>query len=180
MRGRLNDFPHSTRWIILIGLFMVLATVIWISRPRWHFGDWREVRAYRTNWDYYQPDVLPFVDTEGNFEQSQNPLDGILLSSEQIERLKKAVLGRHKRHPVLSCHYPHHVFVFTDENGQVVGHLSICFICSSYWGSPSGYAYPWDLNAIEEILVELGIPLSNPKWYEQPAVKASSGRLRDL
>ncbi|WP_411845557.1 hypothetical protein AAFN60_18140 [Roseibacillus persicicus] len=129
----------------------------------WHFDGIVEVRAYRTNWDdEYSSDVILTEDNQLN--ATRIPEMGIVLTGEQVERLKQAVCVEHPPHPVAACFNPHHAFTFHNENGAIIGHIDLCFQCSNYYASPKGFSSSWSLGSLEALLRELGIPLENPDW----------------
>ena len=93
----------------------------------------------------------------------REPEGRVELTLKQIECLEAAVTGEHSPHPVAMCLYPHHAFVFY-EDGKIVGALDICFLCSNISGTPKGYSDYWDLASLQQIIEELGMPISNPRW----------------
>ncbi len=132
----------------------------------WHFANLSDVRAYRFNWDD-QCSFDGIVDDGGELNSTRWPLEGIVLNASQVSRLKAAVTGSHPCHPTAACFYPHHAFVFYDDQGRMVGYLNLCFLCSNYSGVPDEFADLWDLEALAAILGELGMPLRNPQWGEK-------------
>lgn len=129
----------------------------------WHFTNFSEVRAFRLNWEDEQS-FAKVLDGDGKLNPTRLPEEGILLTDEQVAALEAAITREHPEHPVAACFYPHHAFVFFADSGEIVGHINICFICSSYSGSPQGFAETWDLEALRALIEDLGLPLSNPDW----------------
>ena len=129
----------------------------------WHFDGIAEIRAYRLNWD--DPHAFGSIITpKGNLNSTRLPEVGIPLNKEQEGKLQAAVTGTHLSHPVAACFYPHHAFVFFDDSGKIIGHVDICFICSNYRGSPTGFADRWDLESLEQLVLDLGMPKANEEW----------------
>lgn len=130
---------------------------------KWHFGGFKEVRAYRINWDdEYSFDKI--IGPDGKLNGTRLPAGGVALDQAQIGKLEAAVTGTHPDHPVAACFYPHHAFLFYDESGAVIGHINICFLCSNYDGAPKGFASSWDLEALESLIREIGLPIRNEEW----------------
>ncbi|MDQ8192724.1 hypothetical protein [Roseibacillus persicicus] len=155
---------------IILG-FLVLA-VVFYQRSRestlpdegeWHFDEFVEVRAFQINWDD-EFAMTPIVDVGGLMNQSRTPEAGVLLTVEQVEKLKRAVTAEHSPHPIAMCFYPHHAFLFYDKTGDIVGQIDVCFKCSNYSGSPQGYAEYWGIDRLKALFIELGIPITNPEW----------------
>lgn len=130
---------------------------------KWQFDGIAEIRAYRINWDEkYSVDTI--IGPEGELNESRLPRAGTVLSKMQMDKLEAAVTGTHPGHPVAMCFYPHHAFLFFDDGGAVVGHIDICFQCSYYDGAPEGFADHWDLDALESLIKEIGMPIRNEEW----------------
>lgn len=128
-----------------------------------HFSDVTEVRAYRLNWD--EKDSFDgIINRKGRLNSTRIPIDGVILDKSQLQRLEAAVTGSHPSHPVARCLYPHHAFVFFDSRGGIIGHIDICFLCANYRGEPTGFAESWDLDALQALIKDLGMPIQNEKW----------------
>ena len=139
------------------------ATIASPAKAQWHFDGFTEIRAYRTNWhDKYAFERIRH--SSGGLNPTRTPSIGVLLTPAQEEKLKAAVTVKHPDHPVAMCMLPHHAFVFFDASGGIVGSIDLCFICSNYRGSPTGFSSSWDLAALRSLLLELGIPIRNPAW----------------
>ncbi len=95
-------------------------------------SDIKTVKAYSIN-DLYQDSFGDNVIVDGKLSSTAQPKEGVSLNVEQIERFKKAVFN-HKppNRRVGMCFYPHHGFVFYNENDEIIGHLTVCFVCSNY------------------------------------------------
>ena len=129
----------------------------------WPGFKFSEVVAYRTNWA--DGDAFESVVRDGALNPKSTPQDKIKLDASQIRRLRLAVTGVHREHPIAMCLYPHHSFVFYDESGGIVGHIDICFLCSNYRGSPKeNFADVWDLDGLKTLIEDLGMPIKNPAW----------------
>ena len=127
----------------------------------WHF-DFQTVRAYRMNWE--DEDAMETIVAAGKLNETREPRSGIALSTAQVERLQSAVTGTHPELGIGLCLYPHHGFVFFDENDDIVGSIDVCFLCESFRGNPRGFAGSWNLVSIAELIHDLGMPLRNPDW----------------
>lgn len=131
---------------------------------RWHFDGWTEVRAYRLNWAE-ETAIDSILSQDGALNPTRTPEEGIPLTTDQVRRLEKATTGRHPEHQQYACHYPHHAFVFFDSAGSPVGFAQVCFLCGTCYGRPEGFSKYWDLDAIKDLVTELGMPISNPDWH---------------
>jgi len=100
----------------------------------------------------------------GTLNPTRIPEGGVRLTDAQVKRLEAAVTRNNREHPRATCHYPHHAFIFYDSSRRIVGHISICFLCSTYSGWPEGYAANWNLKELEELIKDIGMPLRNPQW----------------
>lgn len=130
---------------------------------KWHFGEFKEVRAYRMNWDdEHSSDTI--IDSDGKLNETRLPENGVVLNQAQIEKLKAAVTGNHPDHPTAGCFAPHHAFLFFDKSGEVIAHIDICFLCFNYNGSPKGFADFWDIEALDSLIEEIGLPIENKEW----------------
>ena len=131
----------------------------------WHFDNFEQVRVFRINWGSKYP-LDGIMDDQGQLNPTRIPKEGVLLHKHQVNRLESAVTGTHPAHPIALCFNPHHAFLFYDKHGQVVGNIDLCFLCSNYEGSPSGYADYWDLEALRRLLLDLDIPIENDAWNQ--------------
>jgi len=129
----------------------------------WPFSGVVAVHAFRINWDD-KTSFNPLVDQNGELNSTREPIEGVLLNNEQVKLLKRAVLGNHPPGWVAACHYPHHGFLFTDQQGSIVGSADICFMCSNKRGKPEGFADNWDFEGLKELLQSLDIEITNPEW----------------
>lgn len=127
----------------------------------WHFN-FDTVRLFRINWDdqYTWRNMIE----QGKLNETRTPTDGIKLTDVQVDQLKAAITGKHTDMGVGACIYPHHAFVFYDEENQIAGSIDICFLCSSFRAQPKGYARNWDMLTIAELIHDAGVPLRNPAW----------------
>jgi len=132
-----------------------------IATPvEWHFDGFTEVRVYRLNWDTAQPnDTETIVLRDGSLHPTRLPKEGVKLTAAQIEKLRDAVCGEHPKFDALKCHMPHHGVLFLNEEGKIVGDISLCFMCRTDYSSPSGFARYWDYDALAALFEELEIPI---------------------
>ena len=130
----------------------------------WQFT-FSEVRAYRMNWS--NEFALMGSIYEGNLNETMLPQDGVLLTEAQVETLRGAVLTQKPEYTTGMCHYPHHAFLFFGDEGQIVGHYDVCFLCSSVGYAPNGFADSVDYKSLERLVLNLGLPLRNSEWVEQ-------------
>ena len=129
----------------------------------WHFSNFSKVRAFRLNWND-ESSFDRIIDQDGKLNSTRLPLEGVVLSEDQVSQLEAAVTGSHPMHPVAACFYPHHAFIFYDDAGKIVGDINICFLCSNYSGMPEGFAQQWNLEALADLVQDIGMPLRNPEW----------------
>ena len=72
-----------------------------------------------------------------------------------------------KRHPIMECYDPHHLFVFYDYEGRPVAAIEVCFSCNRVQMSPEvrvrrGTFGPFetaDLAGLAKIVTEAGLDL---------------------
>ena len=113
---------------------IIVAVFTFFYQPDESYGPqpWRfqfsEVRVYRVNWDDQYS--LNGIVNGSELNATRIPLDGIVLSSAQVESLRKIVMRRKPGGVIGMCSYPHHAFVFFGEEEEVVGYYDICFQCS--------------------------------------------------
>lgn len=132
------------------------------SKPvPWHF-EFSEVRAFRINWDEEHPHDGILIGDDLN--ESRIPKEGILLSGEQVEQLRRAIVEGEPNGPIGMCHYPHHAFVFYSSSGEIVEHYDICFLCRSAVGSPGGFELVPDYRILRRVFGSLEMPIANPGW----------------
>lgn len=132
----------------------------------WPFSGFSEIRAYRFNWDdpNGEQGQLRLYNERNGLNPNRIPKEGVRLNDQQVARLKQAVCSEHARSTAAACFWPHHGFLFLDEQGRIVGSISICFLCDNYEAYSSGFAKRWDLQALKALFEELGMPISNPDW----------------
>jgi hypothetical protein len=98
------------------------------------------------------------------------------LTKDQVNALFTAITGTHTPWKGAVCYEPHHGFVFYDKNGTIIGSLSICFGCQQYRASPSGeLSRHWDLEGLEKLVRELGIPFSDDYTKAYKEYKSQQG-----
>jgi hypothetical protein len=90
------------------------------------------------------------------------------LSDDEVERLKKLVTGKHRPRLPAWCYEPHHGFIFYDGEGNVVGHIEICFSCRNYRSDPPrGLSADFDLDGLKDLILAKGLPvLDNADAWE--------------
>lgn len=91
------------------------------------------------------------------------------LSKAQHERLQNALVGIHRKYLGALCYNPHHGFVFYSEQGKYLGHIELCFMCSTSRRYPEhGLSRHWDLIELKKIVTGLGMPThSHPSIWRK-------------
>ena len=130
---------------------------------KWHTANVTKVMAFRLNWDK-KISFPGIIDQDGELNSTRIPQDGVQLTNAQITALEAAVTGGDPGRPVVDCFYPHHAFVWYGASGEILGHIDVCFLCSHIAGAPPGPAGTGDMDALKELVSELGIPLTNTDW----------------
>jgi len=154
---------------------VICAVIARAAIYNWSFN-FAEVRAYRINWDdlesmeslWHPPsDSVDTPATVDDLNPTRLPVDGVRLTDKQVARLRNAVCGYRSSHTQASCFWPHHAFLFLDEEGKIVASFSVCFRCSTYYGKPDeAFARIWNLKALRALVEDdLGMPIANPAWY---------------
>lgn len=124
----------------------------------WNATAFTEVRAYAINTkDEHSFNLI--ILNDGTLNPDRAPMEGVALNPAQVERLKSAVCSDVPLHEIAACFEPHHGFLFFDKDGKIIRSISICFRCNVYRSDPSGLAHPWDLEKLEGLFEELGIPV---------------------
>lgn len=60
----------------------------------------------------------------------------IVLTKDQTSKLKKNILSvNNEITDVMDCYEPRHLIIFYNKNNTILGHINICFSCSSARGS---------------------------------------------
>lgn len=148
----------------IFSIVTLLSTVI--AKAEWPPSKIHEARAYV--YDYTQEYNEEFRNQgkandrllrDGRLHSGVINDGGAKLNKDQIERLMKAMKSDEK---VVSkkCHYPHHGFVFYDEEGKPIGHLQLCFGCLTKDSSPNGADVSnIDWAAMEKLFKELDLPI---------------------
>lgn len=87
------------------------------------------------------------------------------LTPQQIARLESQLTGTHAPQPGGFCGYdPHHGFIFYGKDARILGHIEICFLCTSgFHNPPNGLSSNWGFEGIEKLVVELGLPTFNKR-----------------
>ena len=149
----------------LIFSLAILATSL-SAKADWLPREVHEVRAYV--YDYTQEYDKDHQDRgmlnwdllkDGRLHKGVINKDGAKLNKEQVERLMKA-MKHNERTKAAKCHWPHHGFVFYDKEGVAMGHLQLCFQCSTKESSPHGAPVTnidWD--AMKKLFKELDVPV---------------------
>lgn len=153
-----------TALLLLMVALTALPPMANAAEQDWRFIKFAEVRAYRMNWD--KEDALNSILRDGGgLNETRLPKEGVPLNDKQIAALKAAVTGPQKNTGVgVGCFHPHHAFVFYNDRGAVMGHIDVCFLCGGCQMEPMGFSERCNLSAVEELIRELGMPLSNPAW----------------
>jgi hypothetical protein len=131
----------------------------------WSASDVHEVKAYL--FDSEKGKTRSIIE-DGKLHPGAVAQLGMRLAGNQPDRLLTAMKGKEGRSPS-GCYEPHHGFVFHDKDGKVLAHVTVSLTCKN------GVAYPqateatdWDMEAITNILRELGLPvLANDEEYRR-------------
>ena len=84
---------------------------------------------------------------------------GVPLTSAQVDRLMRAITGKHPPVPIADCYSPHHILVFYDSHHQPVAYLEVCFDCNQKMIEPSASFGELDWAAVAALVQELGLPI---------------------
>jgi hypothetical protein len=90
-----------------------------------------------------------------------------ILKHDAAEGVVRGATNGAKRHPVMDCYNPHHLFVFYDYEGKPVAAIEVCFTCNRVKMTPEvragvGAAGPFesaDLAGLAKIASEAGLDL---------------------
>ena len=149
---------------------LILSLAVLASFPTakadWLPREVHEVRAYvydytqEYNKEHQDQGILNWsLLKDGRLHKGVINKEGAKLSKEQVERLMKA-MKLAERTKAAKCHWPHHGFVFYDKEGVAMGHLQLCFQCSTRESSPSGAPITnIDWKAMRELFGELQVPI---------------------
>jgi hypothetical protein len=152
----------------------------------WSFRQWeRDIRALRTPADLFptattikvyagrssvrtMPDgrVLTSVRLPGGgFDNEAAPIDGGVLTPEEVQLMRKSVSWIPSPPAVRACCIPRHAFTFFDSAGNYLGGLAVCFECKCarlqpYPTSPNRRTtlFDWDMDAFAKIVQAHGLP----------------------
>ena len=128
----------------------------------WHFK-FSEVRVFQLNWE--DAHSMDSIMQESGLNDTRFPVNGILLSDDQVESLRCAILKDDSMGGVTgACRYPHHAFVFYSESGEIVGYYDLCFLCPNGGGYPGDFSTFPDYDALRDLVSSLGMPIANPDW----------------
>lgn len=87
------------------------------------------------------------------------------------KRKLAAILTQKNKKPLLvsDCFLPHHGIVFWNEEGAIIGHLSICFHCNNYRAVPRDLsAEVLNLEGLKRLFKKQAIPVMDDiKDYKQ-------------
>ena len=134
----------------------LLCCVSCSSNRAWPPKDYTEVRAFLYNLD--SDDSLPCV-TKGRLDASMTDTNGVRLTEAQVARFLTAVTGKHPEHGAAGCYVPHHAYIFYDQKHRIVGWAELCFGCLNYRASSPGAPAVFDIFALQDLTVELGLPV---------------------
>jgi hypothetical protein len=81
-------------------------------------------------------DKAGHLSSSSSSQNSGKILDGGWLEKQEIFQLRTSISFNKWPGHVASCCYPRHAFLFYDESGQYLGHLTICFQCGCANMSP--------------------------------------------
>ena len=84
---------------------------------------------------------------------------GARLSANQVQRLLRAITGKHPEHLHAMCFNPHHGFVFYDASSKPVAWIEVCFECGNTESWPEGRKLTEDdMDALLALCKELKLP----------------------
>lgn len=146
------------RLVISVCLLAValVGYVLYSSSRAWPPKGYTEVRAFLYNLD--SDDSLPCV-TKGRLDASMTDTNGVRLTDAQVSRFLTTITGKHPQHEVAGCYVPHHAYVFYDHEHRIVGWVELCFGCLNYRASSPSAPVVFDIFALQELTVELGLPV---------------------
>lgn len=152
--ARCRAEPLFWKRALLLGL--LLSSLPAFAAEKWPDVPFNEVRAYAWAADT-ETDAVILPDKSlmpGVLDEK-----GVLLTSQEVRRLRAAVTGRHADHPVAACYTPHNAFVFYDAKGKPVAFVEVCFTCLLYRAEPAGTAKNFDLLALARIFSAHRVPM---------------------
>jgi hypothetical protein len=117
--------------------------------------------------DMVRESGFSLIDRSG--ELNQGMLDELkvkesILTVEQVEQLNDAIYGEHPKTSSAACYDPHHIFVFYDEDDQIVNSIEICFSCLNINTSPELQETQWskhDFRSLARLCDEIGIGMTS-------------------
>ena len=116
-------------------------------------------------YDYLVDQDHPRIETDGKMHPGVISAYTKILSDPQIDRVLKALTQNHDQSDRYMCDFaPHHGIVFRNEDGKILGSVSICFHCKELHsetfpriGSPL-YSY-WGWPELRAIFKDAGLPI---------------------
>jgi hypothetical protein len=84
---------------------------------------------------------------------------GARLATNQVQRLLKAITGKHPEHLHARCFNPHHGFAFYDASNKAVAWIEVCFECGNTESWPEGRKVSEDdMHGLLALCNELKLP----------------------
>jgi hypothetical protein len=122
----------------------------------WSASDVHEVKAYL--FDSEKGKTRSIIE-DGKLHPGAVAQLGVRLAGNQPDRLLTAMKGKEGRSPS-GCYEPYHGFVFHDKDGKVLADVTVSLTCKNGVAHPQATeATDWDMEAITNILRELGLPV---------------------
>jgi len=89
-----------------------------------------------------------------------------ILTGEALEQTIDILTQKHPKQSVFTtwCFHPHHMIVFCDENGIIIGHVKICFECSNYKVYPPSAIQSNSIVYFRAIIDSLDIYVGESYW----------------
>ncbi len=99
--------------------------------PEFQLEGLASIRAYSINLDG-EAMGRSLVNSSGALNDTREPEEGVALTRQQALVLFRAVSEEVESYPMARCYNPHHGFAFLSSEGELLGHISVCFECSTH------------------------------------------------
>lgn len=103
---------------------------------------------------------------DGNLPEIAYSREEWQISGEILEETLDVITKKLPEQPTEAswCFVPHHMIVFCDETGTIVGHVKICFQCSNYRVYPSKGTHSNSIEYFLRIMDKLGVYSEGPSY----------------
>lgn len=156
-------------------LFLLFSSLPAFAAEKWPGVPFSEVRAYAWPAD---TEVEAVILPDKSLLAGVLNENGVLLTSQEVQRLRNAVTGQHADHPIMACYTPHNAFVFFDAKKKPVAFVEICFTCLMYRAEPGGVTQNFDLLALAKIFSAHRLPMGEYRDF-QSFRKAFTAAVKD-